>query len=144
MNAEIQKMIADRKAILDELTITGAVIKSFNDENSPILLVVFDSIKLEFIKVSKSSFKILGYKAEEMEGSPLSNYLLDDDLRKSVTKANQNLLAGEPIEGFENYYLCKNGKNKRKMTWFNGSQNHQKVFALALPGQLINVENEPK
>jgi PAS domain S-box-containing protein len=129
---------------MEELTITEAVINSFNDENSPVVLVIFDIVRLEFIKVSKSCKKILGYDQNEMEGKEISNFLIPEDLVRSVEKGTKNMIAGEVVKGFQNKYICKDKKSARLMTWFNGSQNNKKVFAFALPGELIKLENEPK
>ncbi len=62
----------------------------------------------DFLDVSASSEKILGYKPEEMSGKSIAVFLHPDDLAKTMAEAPKVRETGVLIH-FENRYLKKNG-----------------------------------
>jgi PAS domain S-box-containing protein len=61
-----------------------------------------------FVEVSPASFKIWGYRPHELIGQFYEEFVVPDDLEKTRAIATQ-IIAGEPISGFENRYIRKDG-----------------------------------
>ena len=60
-----------------------------------------------FMNVSIASKLILGYDPEEMEGKLMSEFLIRDDIEKSL-KVTRGLVSGQGFTGLENRYISKN------------------------------------
>ena len=60
-----------------------------------------------FMNVSIASKLILGYDPEEMEGKLMSDFLIRDDVDRSL-KVIRGLVSGQGFTGLENRYISKN------------------------------------
>jgi PAS domain S-box-containing protein len=61
-----------------------------------------------FVEVSPASFKIWGYLPSELIGRFYTEFVVPDDMKKTQAIAAE-IIAGKPISGFENCYICKDG-----------------------------------
>src|SRR5207253_7886121 len=83
-----------------------------------------------FLKMSPSSFKVWGYRPEELIGRRYTEFLIPEEVEKSE-QAEQEVLAGEALTNFENRYRCKDGSivNMLWSAWW--SDTDHVVFAMA-------------
>ncbi|MBB6004419.1 PAS domain S-box protein [Arcicella rosea] len=72
-------------------------------------------IEGRFVQVSEASYKILGYKPEELIGKKFINYVLPDDRRITIARENQ-IKSGIGTTNFQNRYIHKEGKEV-PITW---------------------------
>jgi PAS domain S-box-containing protein len=61
-----------------------------------------------FDKVSAASFKMWGYKPQELIGIQSMTLVIEDDLL-STKKANAEIMEGLDVTNFENHFRCKDG-----------------------------------
>ena len=71
-------------------------------------LVCVASADGRFIQVSKSCEKILGYTADELQGTEFLTYIHPDDLQSTIDVMQE--MNQKNILNFENRYICKDGK----------------------------------
>jgi len=64
--------------------------------------------KSQFIHVSAACKRILGYNPDEMIGKALIDFVHPDDKERTLLTA-QYIMAGNPIQNFENRYIHKDG-----------------------------------
>lgn len=62
----------------------------------------------KFITVSQASYKILGYHPDELAGKKYTNFIFNQDRKKSQGIIN-DILNGEYINNFENRFIRKDG-----------------------------------
>ncbi len=68
-----------------------------------------------FTQVNPAWTRCLGWTAEELTSRPLIEFVHPDD-REATLLARSRILPGQPIRGFENRYLCKDG-SFRWLSW---------------------------
>ncbi|PTY03652.1 hypothetical protein DB347_20675 [Opitutaceae bacterium EW11] len=68
-----------------------------------------------FKRVNPSWSRVLGWSEAELLARPVHEFMHPDD-RERTLKAREALIAGEPVRGLENRYLCKDG-TYRWLSW---------------------------
>jgi PAS domain S-box-containing protein len=83
-----------------------------------------------FLKMSPSSLKIWGYRPEEMIGRHFTDFLVPEEIERSV-EASQEVRSKKTLTNFENRYRCKYGSivNMLWTAWWSDAD--QVVFAMA-------------
>ena len=115
------KDITIEELALEQINKEGAALQSALEEiegimnSSPDLICTLDNSNWNFIRVSSSSKKILGYENSEIIGRSFIEFVDPDDLEYSVNAYNQ-VRAGINMTNIENCYLHKNG-NKIPLIW---------------------------
>lgn len=98
-------------------------------ENALDIICSFDS-EGRFLKVSPSSFKVWGYRPEDLIGRRYTEFLVQEEIEKSE-QAEQEILAGKALTNFENCYRRKDG-TKVNMLWSAWwSETDKVMFAMA-------------
>jgi PAS domain S-box-containing protein len=98
-------------------------------ENALDIICSFDS-EGRFLKVSPSSFKVWGYRPEELIGRRYTEFMVQEEIEKSE-QAEQEILAGKALTNFENCYRRKDG-TKVNMLWSAWwSETDKVMFAMA-------------
>ena len=78
------------------------------------LLVIRDA-ELKIVKVNQAWEKVLGYKAEELEGQPMLSFIHPDDLAASHAQM-QRARTEKDVKGIINRYRCRTG-GYRYLEW---------------------------
>ena len=78
------------------------------------LLVIRDA-GFKIVKVNPAWEKVLGYKAEELEGRPMLSFIHPDDLAASHLQM-QRAQNDKDVNGFINRYRCRDG-GYRYLEW---------------------------
>ena len=78
------------------------------------LLVIRDA-ELKIVKVNQAWEKVLGYKAEELEGQPMLSFIHPDDLAASHLQM-QRARTEKDVKGIINRYRCRDG-GYRYLEW---------------------------
>lgn len=92
----------------------------WNHSPDPLCIAGYDG---RLKQVNPAWTRILGWTSEELVGQLLSELVHPED-REAAFVAEQKLLSGETLVGFEDRYRCKNGEYR----WFSWN-------AIPLPGQ---------
>src|SRR5690349_12359301 len=71
------------------------------------LLVISDA-GLKIVKVNQTWERMLGYKAEELEGQPMLSFVHPDDVAASYSQM-QRIETERDVKGIINRYRCKDG-----------------------------------
>ena len=74
------------------------------------LLVIRDA-GLKIVKVNQAWEKVLGYRAEELEGQPMLSFIHPDDVAASKSQM-QRIEAERDVKGIINRYRCRDGSYK--------------------------------
>ena len=78
------------------------------------LLVIRDA-ELKIVKVNQAWEKVLGYRAEELEGQPMLAFIHPDDIAASHLQM-QRVETEKDVKGIINRYRCRNG-DYRYLEW---------------------------
>ena len=78
------------------------------------LLVIRDA-KFRIVKVNPAWEKVLGYKAEELEGQPMLSFIHPDDVAASHSQM-QRIETERDVKGIINRYRCRDG-SYRYLEW---------------------------
>jgi PAS domain S-box-containing protein len=78
------------------------------------LLVIRDA-ELKIVKVNQAWEKVLGYRAEELEGQPMLSFIHPDDLAASYSQM-QRVEIEKNVKGVINRYRCRDG-GYRYLEW---------------------------
>jgi PAS domain S-box-containing protein len=98
-------------------------------DNALDLICSFDS-EGRFLKVSPSSFKVWGYRPEELIGRRYTEFLVQEEIEKSE-QAEQEILAGKSLTNFENCYRRKDGAKVNMLWSASWSETDNVMFAIA-------------
>ena len=74
------------------------------------LLVIRDA-EFKIVKVNQAWEKVLGYKAEELEGKPMLSFIHPDDVAASHSQM-QRIESERDVKGIINRYRCRDGSYK--------------------------------
>jgi PAS domain S-box-containing protein len=83
-----------------------------------------------FVKVSPSSFKIWGYRPEELIGRRYTEFVVPEEVATSE-QAEQEILKGKALTDFENRYRRKDGANVNMLWSAWWSETDKVMFAMA-------------
>ena len=78
------------------------------------LLVIRDA-ELKIVKVNQAWEKVLGYKAEDIEGRPMLSFIHPDDVAASHSQM-QRIEIEKDVRGIINRYRCRDG-SYRYLEW---------------------------
>src|SRR5206468_9769853 len=95
--------------------------------SSPDLLVIRDA-DLKIVKVNQAWEKVLGYRAEELEGRPMLSFIHPDDVAASHSQM-QRVKTEKDVKGIVNRYRCRSG-GYRYLEW-RAHQEGDLVYGLA-------------
>ena len=91
------------------------------------LLVIRDA-GLKIVKVNQAWEKVLGYKAEELEGQPMLSFIHPDDVAASRSQM-QRIEIERDVKGIINRYRCRDG-SYRYLEW-RARQEGELVYGIA-------------
>jgi PAS domain S-box-containing protein len=100
------KDITDQKLREEELKNTTIHLENILNTTQDLVIIAKEDGP--FLKVSKSSEKILGYPSEELIGKSFRNMIHPDDFPATI-KNRELILAGFPSSDFRNRYFKKDG-----------------------------------
>jgi PAS domain S-box-containing protein len=72
----------------------------------------------------------LGFTREELQSKPMFEFVHPDDRERS-REQNQRVRAGQPAQGFENRYLCKDGSYRWLLWNATADLERQVIYSLA-------------
>tara|TARA_B100000315_G_C14566491_1_gene583240 strand:+ start:447 stop:1769 length:1323 start_codon:yes stop_codon:yes gene_type:complete len=75
-------------------------------------MVCIASIAGYFLRINESFVETLGYSKEELLSRPYIDFIHPDDKQKTIDIVREKLEQGAKVIGFENRYICKDGKHK--------------------------------
>jgi PAS domain S-box-containing protein len=103
----------------------------FNNPDFGLFVCEFDRERSEFMRVSRSVKKLLGYDCSEMEGKKFYDFLHEEDIQATFDIVTNQLMENKEAIGFSNRYRRKNGTYV-KATWYSsgGEDNRQIAFAV--------------
>lgn len=102
--------ITDRKRVEMELR----QFQLFFNISSDLMCIA--NITGNFTKINPVWEKTLGYTEGELLNRPFMDFVHPDDIEKTLSAINDNLLVGIPVFRFENRYRCKDG-TYRWLSW---------------------------
>ncbi len=116
-------------------------LEQFFKLNMNILLIGDDEGYIK--KMNPVLSKILDYSEAELQEKPFTEFVLPDDLKKSL-EAFDAVLKGKPIVNFENRYRCKNG-DIRIINWTcsRGPTGHD-IYATAIDVTAVRDQEREK
>lgn len=142
MEKSLQKIIQNRNKILRPLNIGMAAMRLFQNEEVPIILAYFDLRTIQFIAISDSVINILGYSPSEMEGVSFTNFVLNEqEIVKSISVVNDNLMDARPVKGFRNTYRHADGKNVVPINWFADGSIDGRTFCIGFPDDPVPINS---
>lgn len=100
------KDVTDQKLREEELKNTTIHLENILNTTQDLVIIAEEDGP--FLKVSKSSEKILGYPSEELIGKSFRNMIHPDDFPSTI-KNRELILAGFPSSDFRNRYFKKDG-----------------------------------
>jgi PAS domain S-box-containing protein len=115
---------ASRRRLEIALSETEAVL-----DNSHDIICTVDR-KGCFVRVNRRAEQLWGYTADELTGAPFIDLVHPDD-RASTTAVAAQVVAGFPVGGHSNRFLCKDGSVLPMMWSASWSDAHQTMFAVA-------------
>jgi PAS domain S-box-containing protein len=80
----------------------------------------------KFVSINAASEYIWGYKPVELIGAKYMDYVLHDDINKTIT-ANTKIRSGSPVTTFENHYIHKDGSSIPTL-WSSRWDDKNKLF----------------
>lgn len=83
-----------------------------------------------FVFISEAGERIFGYRAEEMIGRPMIEFVFPEDRQRTLDAASE-VQAGRPNPHFQNRYVCKNGRVAHIMWSARWSEDHRVRIAVA-------------
>ena len=83
-----------------------------------------------FVRVNRRAEQLWGYGAHELIGVRFIDMVHPDD-RPSTAEVAAQIVAGAPVGGHMNRYLCKDGSTIPMMWSATWSETHQTIFAVA-------------
>jgi PAS domain S-box-containing protein len=105
----------------------------------PVIYCVIDR-EARFSYVNKTASDILGYKPQELTGSPFLNFVIEQDRDRTLSILHQ-LQQGQMVDKFENQYYHKNGSIVT-LSW--SSQWDKKEQVLLSIGHPVSQEDKVK
>ena len=133
MEEDFLKTLQVRTELMKKLAIGQTALQIFDNESLPFFLCVFDLETLEFLTVSKSCKKVLGYDQSEMEGEKFLKFMANNiEAKKGLDAIDENLEKGKNVSGFKNNYKHKNGSIV-EIIWYTGKGKDSKTFAIGIP-----------
>lgn len=148
VSGEIGGIILFSQVITPRKKMEEALAESVRRERAQIenALDMICSIDAEgrFVAVNPASLKILGYTPEELIGRRFIEFVLPEDVEKTI-REDASIVSGAEATDFENRYVHKNGLLVHMMWTAYWSESEQLVFAVArdiTTRKLIEVELE--
>jgi PAS domain S-box-containing protein len=105
---ELQKEIAERKRIEDELRVTEERFRLAIEEG-PIGIALVDD-RFQFMKVNRVLCQTLGYSESELSGVSLLSVVHPDEVKEIVERAKRHFDGTAPPDRLEARFVAKNGK----------------------------------
>ena len=84
----------------------------------------------KFVSVSPACYRVWGYTPDELIGRAYIDFVAPADAERTMTAA-ERIVAGEPVTGFENRYVHKNGHLVHTMWTSTWSEVDQLMYAVA-------------
>jgi len=83
-----------------------------------------------FAQISAGCERLWGYCPEEMLGMFCTDLVLPED-QAATLRCRRDAMSGQPIQAFENRYVCKDGSIRQMMWSAQWSDDDQSMFAVA-------------
>lgn len=110
--------------------------------NSSLDLICTFNANGEFVNVNSAVEKILGYLPEEFIGKKYSNFVSEDDLKKTEEASKLIIEGGTQLLNFENCFQNKNGHLVPLLWSAQWNSDKQLVYAVARDAtEIINAKN---
>lgn len=107
----------------------------FENSTLPFFICLFDAGSHDFIEVGASCELLLGYTREEMNGTNMSEYIVDaEDVVSSIRQVEENMNKRKSVNGYENRYWKKGRGKSVRMKWYSDGIDPLKTIAIAVVG----------
>lgn len=108
----------------------------FELKDVPFIIAEFNMNEYKFTSMSDSSYKILGYRPDEMINKPFMLFSKTEDIAAAVEEVKKNTKQGTAAKGFRNTYIHKNG-SEVPLIWFTDGVLNSKAISIGIPEEYI-------